>query len=316
VEALILYLEPSTGGSADFIPGTFNDITGKLSLTAALYTEPEWTYEPGILANVTFKPVGIGTSNITIGDETKLVGWSPLPPPGVKTTIIDAVENPNQIGDGLFDNTGANPDFEPPVVVMTASDEEPVNETVVFSGAGSDDPDGGPLSYDWDFGDDTTGTGETVSHTYTTIGIYEVTLVVTDDEGQVSDPATQTITIYERPAYATDLSGKGAWPEHHRHDISRHGANNTLYARVMNLGTETVAAKVVFTVYDGRRGDELFTIETNEATLASLETTTPPLTAEFEAATWGPGKYYLKAQCLYDGLTGAKMKAFTITVVP
>ncbi len=55
--------------------------------------------------------------------------------------------------------------------------------SVYFDGSGSYDPDGEIVSYDWDFGDGTTDSGETVSHTFRDPGGYTVTLTVTDDQG-------------------------------------------------------------------------------------------------------------------------------------
>ncbi len=49
-----------------------------------------------------------------------------------------------------------------------------------FDGTGSSDPDGDALSYRWNFGDGSTGTGATPSHAYTAAGRYEVSLVVSD----------------------------------------------------------------------------------------------------------------------------------------
>lgn len=54
--------------------------------------------------------------------------------------------------------------------------------TVGFDGSGSTDPDGSLTSYDWDFGDGTTGAGATVSHVYSAGGSYSVTLTVSDGE--------------------------------------------------------------------------------------------------------------------------------------
>jgi len=58
--------------------------------------------------------------------------------------------------------------------------------TVNFSAAGSYDPDGTVISYEWDFGDGSVASGETVSHTFTQRGIYITELKVTDDQGLTS----------------------------------------------------------------------------------------------------------------------------------
>lgn len=62
-----------------------------------------------------------------------------------------------------------------------ASGEAPL--AVQFSGARSYDSDGNIITYDWDFGDGTTGTGSPVSHTYSAAGAYTASLVVTDNTG-------------------------------------------------------------------------------------------------------------------------------------
>ena len=54
---------------------------------------------------------------------------------------------------------------------------------VRFDAGGSTSPNGAIVSYEWDFGDDQTGSGETVDHIYTEKGVYAVTLVVTDSAG-------------------------------------------------------------------------------------------------------------------------------------
>ena len=67
---------------------------------------------------------------------------------------------------------------------------------VTFDGSGSYDPDGDPLTYAWDFGDGSTGTGVNPTHVYTAGGTYTITLVVND--GKVdSEPSTTTADITE-----------------------------------------------------------------------------------------------------------------------
>ena len=64
---------------------------------------------------------------------------------------------------------------------------------MTFDGSGSSDPDGDPLTYQWTFGDGTTGIGASPAHTYAAIGPYGVALLVSD--GAVSDLATTTVSV-------------------------------------------------------------------------------------------------------------------------
>ncbi len=69
-----------------------------------------------------------------------------------------------------------------PVAYFSYSPLEPmVNQMVTFNASASYDPDGGIVSYKWDFGDGTTGSGIIVNHTYTAVGSYIVTLTIKDN---------------------------------------------------------------------------------------------------------------------------------------
>ena len=103
--------------TAMFLPGTFNNTEGKLSLTGALFFDTipqdgvDVTYGPGTLANVTFTVVGYGATPIAFGrgpSETILQGWNATPTPeypyGQGYLIIDAETMPNQVIDGYLIN--------------------------------------------------------------------------------------------------------------------------------------------------------------------------------------------------------------------
>ena len=74
---------------------------------------------------------------------------------------------------------------------------------VGFDGSGSSDPDGDAIAYGWSFGDGTTGTGVSPSHTYADNGSYTGTLTVTDARGADSPPATTTATVANAPPAVT-----------------------------------------------------------------------------------------------------------------
>ncbi|MEF8808004.1 malectin domain-containing carbohydrate-binding protein, partial [Natronomonas sp.] len=87
-------------------------------------------------------------------------------------------------------------DNEAPSASFTVSPSSPtVGEDVTFDASDSTD-DSSIASYEWDFDDGTTASGETATHTFDEAGDYDVTLTVTDDDG-VTDNTTQTVTVSE-----------------------------------------------------------------------------------------------------------------------
>ncbi|WP_270889968.1 PQQ-dependent sugar dehydrogenase [Pedococcus sp. 5OH_020] len=73
---------------------------------------------------------------------------------------------------------------------LSTTDAE--SRTVTFSAADSYDLDGDQVTYSWDLGDGSSGSGVTVSHTYDTPSPVAVTLTVRDQLG-ASDTATTTV---------------------------------------------------------------------------------------------------------------------------
>jgi PKD repeat protein len=73
-----------------------------------------------------------------------------------------------------------------------------VNDTVTFDASTSTSGNGYIISYEWSFGDSTSGTGMVVNKVYEAAGNYTVTLTVTDNEG-TKDTASKSIMIVLRP---------------------------------------------------------------------------------------------------------------------
>jgi glucose/arabinose dehydrogenase/Ca2+-binding RTX toxin-like protein len=94
-----------------------------------------------------------------------------------------------------YSDPGAN---QPPEARATASPTSgPTPLTVNFSGTGSSDADGDPLSYAWDLDGDGVyddNTSQNPTYTYSTAGNYEVGLKVTDSQG-ASDELDEPLLI-------------------------------------------------------------------------------------------------------------------------
>jgi PKD repeat protein len=97
----------------------------------------------------------------------------------------------------------------PPVADAGGSYTVSINDggSIAFDGSGSSDPDGTIVSWAWDFGDGTFGTGEMTSHTYAAPSTYLVTLTVTDNLGATAtDTAIASVVPNQAPVANDDTA--------------------------------------------------------------------------------------------------------------
>ncbi|MBW3583197.1 MAG: PKD domain-containing protein [Euryarchaeota archaeon] len=98
-----------------------------------------------------------------------------------------------------INTTDPVPDF-----TATVADKE-----VTFDASASYDPDGDPLTYTWNFGDNSAGSGAQTTHTYAEAGKYRVTLSLSDGQGGFN-ATTQTLYISpDVPASVENLTFEG-----------------------------------------------------------------------------------------------------------
>ncbi len=84
---------------------------------------------------------------------------------------------------------------QPPQASFTVSPTSgPAPLSVNMDASASTDNDGAISSYAWDYGDGSSGSGVTSSHTYPDAGSYIITLTLTDDDGATAN-SSDTITV-------------------------------------------------------------------------------------------------------------------------
>jgi len=88
----------------------------------------------------------------------------------------------------------ADSEDEEPVIEIEVTNNETTNQTIIFDASGSYDIDGAIISYHWDFGDGTTGSGKNLAHEYKNPGTYTVILTITDNNGKEYNK-TMTVTV-------------------------------------------------------------------------------------------------------------------------
>lgn len=104
---------------------------------------------------------------------------------GLYEVVLTVTDNSGATGtQTTFINVGVDSGANnPPVAVFNAlPDSGVVPLEVIFDASDSADSDGTIASYNWDFGDNQSGSGMIVSHSYGLAGSYTVTLTVTDND--------------------------------------------------------------------------------------------------------------------------------------
>jgi len=93
-----------------------------------------------------------------------------------------------------------------------------LGEVVTFDASASADPDGALASYEWAFGDGGNAIGSVVSHAYRELGLYEVSLTVTDDEGATGEvgqflTVVMSYTLNVSSNVGLTIQGSGTYKE-------------------------------------------------------------------------------------------------------
>ncbi|WP_328808223.1 S8 family serine peptidase [Nonomuraea antri] len=167
---------PGTCIYSTWMNGGYNTISG------TSMASPHVAGAAGILTSGANKPttragsLAVRSTLVSTGNSN----WTDDSSDGIKEPLLD-VHDATQYPPG----SGGN---RPPTASFTNS----CNQLACsFNGSASADPDGTIASYAWDFGDGSSGTGATPSHTYAAAGTYTVKLTVTDNAGATGTTSRQ-----------------------------------------------------------------------------------------------------------------------------
>jgi len=118
---------------------------------------------------------------------------------GVYTVTLTVTDDDGGTASKSATKTVSN---RPPIALFTENATIVLTDEIIhFDASSSNDPDGSIISCFWDFGDGTDATGVTVNHAYKDDGVYNVTLIVTDDDGGTASKSA-TKTVSNRPPIA------------------------------------------------------------------------------------------------------------------
>ncbi|HJW29177.1 MAG TPA: PKD domain-containing protein, partial [Saprospiraceae bacterium] len=233
---------------------------------------------------------GVWTTEDIDGDNTK---WTPTNPvngmPFIRVTMFkmrdsDKVVVASTYGRGLM----TTDIFSAPAAVIVSQPVIYLGQSAVIDGSGSVNAQ----SYQWDFGDFTTSTDAKVNHTYSSPGLYTITLTI---NGNITTTKKISVLPYLTAPYQSGDSDWGGDFENHTEQFAAYSDRGTTFSR----GVSDKAGK------DGTHsGANAWVLGINDAlyqnnTIASLYT---PM-YDFSA----PGLYDLRfwskfaVEYIYDG---------------
>jgi hypothetical protein len=127
-------------------------------------------------------PSNYSLSAIAQDNYGNLSNWSP-------PLLITVVEQGNST------DTPTEPEnsTDPAVIDIRTINNASGPLTIIFDASNTTVPEGSITSYQWNFGDGSTGSGITSHHSYTKPGVYEVNLTVTDDNEQTFSKTIEII---------------------------------------------------------------------------------------------------------------------------
>jgi LysM repeat protein len=186
------------GATMEPVPTTETEQPGATTEPLPATEEPVATEEPLVTAEPTQEPIDEHGGELPTAEPTATATTQPVPGPTVTPTTGPAPGTTPQAD--CSNNTPPTADAGDPYTAMMGKGQA----FVTFDGSGSSDPDGTITTFEWDFGDGETDSGQSVTHGYSSTGTFEATLTVTDNCGATAEDKVEvTVTGPTPPATGT-----------------------------------------------------------------------------------------------------------------
>jgi hypothetical protein len=190
---------------SDYSPGTQpNTDTGPGAITETNHLD----VPPGFVSSTDYR-LSPGSALVDAGDPAGLAATEPATDLDGLPRISDGNGDCGSRRDiGAYEYT-AGPRAPRAVAVATPA-TSPAGQTVTFDAAGSCDPDGDALTYDWTFEDGGGGPGTSFGRAFSAPGLHVGTVTVTDSTGRSTKAsALATVAAPALPAFAGVSVGSG-----------------------------------------------------------------------------------------------------------
>ncbi len=188
--------------SVAFAPGSGTTIVGDINTTPSTTIFVDLYANPGVVLPTDGQgQIYLGSATVTTGVDggAQFSFTDPTLTQGaiISATATDAAGSTSEFGPDVAEDNPPSAVFVAKVG-STAATTFNVGQTITFDGSASSSPDGYPLTYSWDFGDHSTGTGQTANHFYAFDGTYVATLTTNDGHGGF-ESTTEALTIDRVP---------------------------------------------------------------------------------------------------------------------
>ncbi|MFN8076555.1 MAG: PKD domain-containing protein [Kineosporiaceae bacterium] len=178
-----------TGNASALRIATNDNAYWRLSATSPTWTAAWGMYpSPGMVASKTLSAFAQSSGQETRSVEVTQTS-NPWPTGGPTGAAV-----PSDVAALLGTASGTKVRAGAPAAPIASLKVTCTGRTCAADGSASSDPGGSIVSWAWSFGDGSTASGKTASHTYATTGTYTVTLKVTDDSGLTATASTTVAT--------------------------------------------------------------------------------------------------------------------------